>query len=131
MIILTCQQWLSSPTSSDPDVVPPFPLTGDIECGLVRYSEESDSFNIYEQQGRTQYKIEAVRILSAAAFVDWMWQLHSKEWFTGQHAKDLMDCLCCYIYREHNGQFPQDFYQITNAINEDPDGRKGGDHPDE
>ena len=118
-IHLTVQQWLNK---GGDDFFLPFSPTGNIVCGLVRYDAEKDLFSIYTQANMVTYDIEAERILTSAAFTDWLWQLHHTDWFTGQHAKDFLDCLCCYIYREHNGQFPQPFYEVTNAINRGPDG---------
>src|ERR1043165_9798862 len=117
-IHLTVQQWLNQ---SGGEVALPFPAGGDITCGTVRYVADEDLFRIFTQSDFQTYDFAADRILTAAAFTDWVWQLHHKEWFTGQHAKDLLDCLCCYIYREHNEQFPQTFSQIEGAIMRGPD----------
>jgi hypothetical protein len=115
---LTVQQWLEV---GHDDVFPPFPADGDITCGTVRYHADADEFRIFTRSGFPSYDFAAERILTGAAFSDWLWQLHHTEWFTGQHAKDLLDCLCCYIYREHNGQFPQAFYQVEGGMMRGPD----------
>jgi hypothetical protein len=119
-IQLSVQQWLNSGEPPE-GIQRPFPSHGDITFGLVTYDSEQDVFCIMEDSFGDTYDIDAGRILTAAAFADWMWQLHHKRWITPQHLKDLMDCLCCYIYREHNGQFPQSFYQVEGAIMRGPD----------
>lgn len=107
---MTVQQWLNN--SSVAPLLPPYFQTGDIDIGLVTFVAEQHLFRIRTLQGESAYEIESDRLLSATAFVDWVWQLHSKSWVTPQHMKDFLDCLLCWIHREHK-QFPQPFYQVT------------------
>ena len=58
----------------------------------------------------------ANRILSGGGFLDFVLQVHSKEWATGQHLKDLLDCITRWTYRGH-GCFPQVFFDVTGGMN--------------
>ena len=85
--------------------------------GLVRYNAEDESFQIYMGANYSgTYDMKADRILSAGGVLDFIWQVHHHPWITGQHLKDLLDCITCYTEREH-GQLPQLFYQVTHAVN--------------
>lgn len=112
---MTVQQWMNSP--EDPDVYKPFLPQGDIVVGPVRFGEKQQVFRIYmgaEYLGT--YDMEADRILSGGGFLDFLLQVHSKEWVTGQHLKDLMDCVTCWAYRDHS-QFPQEFFDVAGGMN--------------
>jgi len=113
---MTVQQWLNSP--EEPDVFKPFLPEGDINCGLVRYDAEENVFRVLIGQGYIQtYDIEADRILSGGGFLDFLLQVHSKDWVTGQHLKDLLDCVTCWVYRDHGHRFPQDFFDVAGGMN--------------
>lgn len=60
--------------------------------------------------------MEADRILSGGGFLDFLLHVHSKEWVTGQHIKDLLDCVACWTYRDH-GKFPQVFFDVVGGMN--------------
>lgn len=112
---MSVQQWMNSP--ADPDVYKPFQPQGDIVVGLVRFDEKAQIFRIYmgaEYLGT--YDMEADRILLGGGFLDFLLQVHSKEWVTGQHLKDLMDCVTCWAYRDH-GQFPRKFFDVAGGMN--------------
>jgi hypothetical protein len=112
---MTVQQWMNSP--EDPDVYKPFLPQGDIVVGLVRFDEKEQVFRIYMgAEYLATYDMEADRILSGGGFLDFLLQVHSKEWVTGQHLKDLMDCLTCWVYRDH-GKFPQKFFDVAGGMN--------------
>ena len=105
---MTVQEWLNTGGGDEKPL--PYPLEGDIVFPTCVYIESDDLFRI-----DGNYNIEADRILSGTSFVDWIWQLHHKTWFTQEHYKDFLDCLFCYIHREHNGQFPQVFYHVAGG----------------
>ena len=112
---MTVQQWLNSP--SNPDLYKPFLPEGDISIGLVRFDAQASVFRIYMGQGYLgTYDMEADRILSGGGFLDFVLQVHSKEWVTGQHLKDLLDCVTCWTYREH-GKLPQPFFDVKGGMN--------------
>jgi len=112
---MTVQQWLNSP--GEPKVFKPFFPHGDIVCGLVRYDSEERAFRVFRGQDYNgTYDMEADRILSGGGFLDFLLQVHSKEWVTGQHLKDLLDCVTCWVYRDH-GDFPQDFFDVAGGMN--------------
>ncbi|MCP4269699.1 MAG: hypothetical protein GY777_29695 [Candidatus Brocadiaceae bacterium] len=113
---MTVQQWMNSPEK--PDIFKPFSHCGDIRCGLVLYDAEERVFRICIGAGYIQtYDMKADRILSGGGFLDFLLQVHSKEWITGQHLKDLLDCITCWVYRDHGGRFPQDFFDVTDGMN--------------
>jgi hypothetical protein len=119
---MTVQQWMNSPEKSE--VFKPFPQEGDIEIGLVRFDDAAQVFRIYmgaEYNGT--YNMEADRILSGAGCFDFLLQVHSKEWVTGQHLKYLLDCIACWVYRDH-GKFPQQFFNVAGGM------ARGLDEPD-
>ena len=117
---MTVQQWMNSP--ENPRVVEPFPYDGDIICGLVRYDAKERVFRIFIGAGYIQtYDMAADRILSGGGFLDFLLQVHSKEWVTGQHLKDLLDCVTCWVCRDHGGRFPQDFFDVMGGMNRDLD----------
>jgi hypothetical protein len=103
------QHWLNHG-----DAAIPYPETGNIVCGTCSYIEADDLFRI-EGVERIGYEIQAGRIQTATSLVDWLWQLSEKEWWTGQYAKDFLDCLLCYIHREWQ-VFPQEFYGVHGVI---------------
>jgi hypothetical protein len=116
---MTVQQWLNSP--EDPEVHKPFLPQGDITVGLVRFDAQTNVFRIYMGQGYNgTYEMEADRILSGGGFLDFVLQVHSKVWVTGQHLKDLLDCVICWTYREH-GKLPQAFFDVIGGMNRDLD----------
>ncbi len=117
---MTVQQWLNSPEK--PEIFKPFPPSGDIVCGLVRYDVEANTFRIFmgaEYIGT--YDMEADRILSGGGFLDFLLQVHTKEWASGQHLKDLLDCVTCWVYRDHGQRFPQGFFDVVGGMNRDLD----------
>ena len=121
---MTVQQWLNSSAVST--VFKPFFPDGDICCGLVLYDSQERVFRIHMGADfRTTYDMQADRILSGAGFLDFLLQIHSKEWVTGQHLKDVMDCVTCWVYRDHGGRFPQEFFGVAWGMN------KGLDDPGE
>jgi len=114
---LTVQQWLESSGESRKQTFDPFPPDGDIPMGLVKYSAEEDTFKI--QMGaayRGTYDMAADRILSGSGLLDFLFQIHQYEWCTGQHMKDFLDCVTCWVYRDH-GKFPQAFFDVTGGMN--------------
>lgn len=126
---MTVQQWMNTPAGEREDrklrVHPPYPPTGDIVCGLVRYDADAEVFRVYMGLGYYgTYDMAADRILSGAGFLDFLLQVHSKEWVTGQHLKDLLDCVTCWVYRDHQKCFPQVFFNVTGGMN------RGLDEPD-
>ena len=115
MIAMTVQQWMNSP--EDTDGYKPFPPEGDIAIGLVRFDDAAQVFRIYMGAGYLgTYDIDCDRILSGAGCFDFLLQVHSKEWATGQHLKDLLDCITCWTYRDH-GKFPQMFFDVAGGMN--------------
>ena len=113
---MTVQQWMNSPTT--PKLLKPFYPSGDIQCGMARYDAEKNVFRITmggDYAGT--YNMEADRILSGAGFLDFVLQVHSKEWVTGQHIKDLLDCVTCWVYRDHGHQYPQKFFDVIGGMN--------------
>ncbi|GAA5117115.1 hypothetical protein JIN84_17885 [Luteolibacter yonseiensis] len=117
----TVQQWLNLPKSSS--LYDPYPPAGDIEMGLVHFDAVQNAFKIYQgAECDGTYDINADRILSGAGFLDFLLQVHMKEWVTGQHLKDLLDCVTCWLHREH-GKLPQDFFDVIGGMN------IGLDHP--
>jgi hypothetical protein len=116
---MTVQQWMNSP--EEPEVYKPFLPDGDITIGLVRFDSKENVFRIYMGQGYNgTYDMEADRILSGGGFLDFVLQVHSKEWVTAQHLKDLLDCVTCWTYRDH-GKFPQRFFDVAGGMNRDLD----------
>jgi hypothetical protein len=113
---LNVQQWISSSEDAQRRPYPPFPPEGDIEIGMVRYVASTDTFTIYLDCANT-YDIAADRILTSAGLLDFIFQVHHKEWCTAQHIMDLLDCVTCYIYRDHNGQYTQMFYGVAGGMN--------------
>ena len=114
---LTVQQWLENSPDSTRSPHPPFHESGDISFGTVRYDETEQMIRV--QMGghfRGTYDMAVDRILSGRGLLDFVFQIHHKEWCTGQHIKDLLDCLTCYTYREHN-QFPQMFFDSAGGMN--------------
>ena len=119
---LTVQQWLND--AHDPDFVfKPFQDEGDIIIGFVKFDSEKNLFQIREGFGSLTYDMDADRILSGGGFLDFVLQIHGKEWITAQHLKDLFDCVTCWTYREY-GKFPQDFFDVAGGMN------RGLDAPD-
>jgi len=114
-MIMTVQQWMNSPEQAE--VAKPFPASGDIAIGTVRFDDEQQMFRIYMggDYGDT-YDIAADRILSGGGFLDFLLQVHSKSWVTAQHLKDLLDCVTCWAYRDH-GKFPQMFFDVAGGMN--------------
>ncbi len=92
---------------------------GDIVRGLVAFRDAARLFQITTRIGHETYDIEADRILTHRSFVDWVWQLQSKTWMSGQHFSDFFDCLSDFIYRQW-GDCPQEFYDVIWA-GDDPD----------
>ena len=117
MIRLSVQEWLNNGSwwKECENVLPPYPPSGNIVVGSVSFIEEQNLFQIMvggDYSGT--YDIDADRLLVAKDFTDWIWHLHSKDWITGQHLKDFMDCVCCWIHRDH-GQSPQIFYDVAGG----------------
>lgn len=113
---MTVQQWLNSPDK--PEIFKPFLPDGDIVCGLVRYDKAHRVFQIYMGQDYNgTYDMEADRILTGAGLFDFLLQVHSKDWVTGQHLMDLLDCVTCWVYRDHGGRFPQEFFDVAGGMN--------------
>ena len=58
----------------------------DINVGSVRFDSKEDVFRIYMGQGYNgSYDMHADRIMSGGGFLDFLLQIHSKEWATAQH----------------------------------------------
>jgi hypothetical protein len=112
---LTVQQWLSWPPASCEGYELPFPSTGDITIGSVTYIEKLDTFKISDARVLS-YSIAADRILSGRGLLDFILQLHHHEWVTADHIKDFLDCVTCWVYREH-GKFPQAFFDVIGGMN--------------
>jgi hypothetical protein len=120
MMQMTVQQWRNS--ADKPEVFKPFFQDEDIVCGLVCYDNDKEVFQIYMGQGYNgTYDIEAYRILTSAGILDFLLQIHSKNWITGQHLKDFLDCITCWVYRDHGGCFPQKFYKVMGGVNQNID----------
>lgn len=116
---MTVQQWLNSPEDSPRSQ--PFPPEGDIQVGLVKFDVEASLFRIYMGMNYSgTYDIHADRILTGGGFLDFVLQVNSKEWCTGQHLKDLLDCVTCWTFRDH-GKFPQVFFDVVGGMNRDLD----------
>lgn len=112
----TVQQWLSTSLTDAKLHDPDFP-TGNITVGLVRFEVETNTFKIYQgMEYRGTYDMNADRILSGGGFLDFLLQVHGKEWITGQHLKDLLDCVTLWTYREF-GKLPQDFFEVIDGMN--------------
>ncbi len=112
---MTVQQWMNS--GDAPQFHKPFLTDGDIVLGLVRFDNEHQVFRVYMGAGYNgTYDIDVDRILSGTGFLDFLLQVHSKEWVTGQHLKDLLDCVACWTYRDH-GKFPQMFFDVAGGMN--------------
>lgn len=118
---MTTQQWLNSTETSIN--YKPFDPDGNISFGFVEFDAKNDIFRINMGFGYNgTYDMSADRILSGAGFLDFLFQVHSKEWVTAQHLADLLDCITCWTYREH-GKFPQEFFDVICGMN------KGLDEP--
>jgi hypothetical protein len=90
--------------------------------GHVRYDAVERVFRIHMGEAYFgTYDMEADRILSGGGFLDFLLQVHSKPWITGQHLKDLLDCVTCWIYRDHGQRLPQDFFDVIGGMNRDLD----------
>jgi len=112
---MTVQQWLNS--AGESDFFKPFPPDGDICCGLVQYDSKGRVFRVYMGDDFCgTYDMEADRILSGAGFLDFLLQVHSKPWVTGQHLKDLLDCVTCWLHRDHCC-LPQKFFDVAGGMN--------------
>lgn len=89
----------------------------DIHKGLVSYIHAEKVFRIYQGNGyRTTYDMETDRIISGAGMLDFLLQIHSKEWATGQHLKDLLDCIEQWTVKQFD-QYPQVFFDVVCAMN--------------
>jgi len=118
---LTVQQWLEWSPSRYEGWELPFPPDGDIPMGTVLYSEADDTFKItMGPRYSGTYDMAADRILSGRGFLDFILQIHHKEWITGEHLKDLLDCVTCWVYRDH-GKFAQEFFDAIGGMNADLD----------
>jgi hypothetical protein len=105
----------------EPEFYTPFLPDGDITIGLVRFDSKENVFKVFMgQEYNVTYDVEADRILSGGGFLDFILQVHSKEWVTAQHLKDLLDCVTCWTYRDH-GKFPQVFFDVAGEMNRDLD----------
>lgn len=115
---MTVQQWLN--WTMNTQLGRPFFPQGDIVIGLVRYDAAANMFRIYMGQGDRDgtYDMEASRITRSNALLDFILQVHSKEWATAQHLKDLLDCVTCWAYRE-TGKFPQEFFGVMGEMSQD------------
>lgn len=85
--------------------------------GTVVFSEAEDTFKItMGSDYNGTYDMAADRILSGSGLLDFILQIHHKEWVTGDHLKDLLDCVTCWVYRDH-GKFPQEFFDVIGGMN--------------
>jgi hypothetical protein len=91
-----------------------------IHKGLVSFLNKEKMFRVYMGNAyRGTYDIEAVRISDGRGFLDFILQLHSKsEWITGQHFKDLFDCIEAWTHQEF-GIPPQQFFDVCHAMSQD------------
>ncbi len=107
----TVQQWMHSM-----EIPQPFPERGDIVFGLVRFDAEAQMFRIYMGLGYdSTCAFSSDEVLSPSGFLDLLFRIHSTDWITGQHFKDLLDCVTCWAYREH-GRFPAEFFGVMGAM---------------
>jgi len=118
---MTVQQWLNSSEESKKNPFEPFWPEGDIRIGTVVFDAKENMFRIYEgKESDDTYDMAADRILSGKGLLDFVFQVHTKEWVSGQHLKDLLDCITCWTYREH-GKFPQEFFDVAGGMNSNLD----------
>ena len=116
---MTVQQWLHHSLGDEPHK-PYFevgPWGGDIICGMARYDYEAKTFRVWKGHDYAfTYDMHADRILSGAGFLDYLFHTHRKEWCTPQHIKDILDCVTCWVHRDH-GCNPQVFFDVTFGMN--------------
>lgn len=87
--------------------------------GLVEY--DGTHFKIVMGAGYSgTYDIASDRIMSGGGFLDFLLQLHSKKWATGQHIKDFLDCFEKWCVSEH-GKYPQAFLDVIGGMNRGQD----------
>lgn len=110
---MTVQQWRSS--LPEEKACKPFDPTDDIFCGLVRYDQKERTFKITIGAGyRDTYDIQEQDIMTSEGFLDFLLQVHSKDWATPQHISNLLDCVTCWAHRDH-GQWPQVFFDVCGG----------------
>lgn len=80
--------------------------------GSVTYDPEINLISIETEH--TTYDIMFDRISNARQFTEWMFHLNDKSWMTGQHFKDLLDCLE-WVIREKTGEHPIGFYDVGGS----------------
>lgn len=95
----------------DPDYPPKYSEF----TGLVEYDGEAFKITMGAGYAKT-YDMETDRIMSPSGFLDFLLQIHSKDWITGQHLKDVLDAYEKWCLAEH-GKYPQDFLQVTHGMN--------------
>ena len=101
-----------------PDDGRPSPFENEDICfGYVTYDHKSGVFHIFKcGDDKYPYSMEASRIAChGRGFLDFLLQVHSKEWCTAQHILDLLNCVTCWAVREH-GEFPQKFFGVCAAL---------------
>ena len=65
------------------------------------------------------YDMEISRISDKKGFLDFLLHIHSKEWITGQHLKDFLDCFFCVVHLK-TGEYMQEYLGCVWGMNEAP-----------
>jgi hypothetical protein len=79
--------------------------------GTVSYDPQYNALVIDVRNGLTTYDIPFDEIQTPQQLTDWIFQLHEKSWMTGQHFRDLFECLE-WVIREKTGMRPIQFYKV-------------------
>lgn len=115
---LTIQQWMDDGDATT--YAPSFNSNGKINIGLVSYDSKKGVFKIIiGSDYNGTYDIEIWRISDKKGFLDFLLHIHSKEWITGQHLKDFLDCFFCVVHLK-TGEYMQEYLGCVWGMNETP-----------
>lgn len=117
-MLLTVQQWINDGDTRT--YAPSFDSNGKINIGLVSYNSKKGVFEIIVGGDyRGTYDMEIWRISNKKGFVDFLLHIHQKEWITGQHLKDFLDCYFCVVHLKTSENLQQ-YLGSLNGMNEAP-----------
>jgi hypothetical protein len=122
---LTVQQWRNlkggdEQAIKETDIYPPMLREGDMIIGSVSYEAKKGLFKItmggcYDGT----YDMQIWRISDKKGFLDFLLHIHSKEWITGQHLKDFLDCFFCVVHLK-TGEYTREYLGCVWGMNETP-----------
>ena len=122
---LTIQQWLNS--TGDDHVMkehgiyrPMLTFEGDMFIGSVSYESKKGLFKIImggDYYGT--YDMQISRISNIEGLLDFLLHIHQKEWITGQHLKDFLDCFFCVVHLK-TGEFLTEYVGCQWGMNKPP-----------